>query len=275
METKICGRCKVEKTVDNFWKRSKSPIKYYSYCILCKNDNSKKNLDKYLQDDEWVEKRREYNKEYNEKNKDYICGCSQDYLNKNQKSIKEKRKIYNQSNKDKIKEYSDYYRSIPGNREKIYEQRKSYNQDNKDKIREYALEWNQENRTRLNEWYKNQYESDPNYKMRKLISSRVISALDGKNKSKRIVEILGCNIEEFKQHIESLFSPEMTWENHGDIWEIDHILPCASFDFTQEDSLEKCFHYSNHQPLFKTTEIAESFGYTDQIGNRNKGKKLL
>ena len=121
METKICGRCKVEKTVDNFWKRSKSPIKYYSYCILCKNDNSKKNLDKYLQDDEWVEKRREYNKEYNEKNKDYICGYSQDYLNKNQKSIKEKRKIYNQSNKDKIKEYSDYYRSIPGNREKIYE----------------------------------------------------------------------------------------------------------------------------------------------------------
>ena len=84
-----------------------------------------------------------------------------------------------------------------------------------------------------------------------------------------------CSIEEFILYLEKNFLPEMNWENHGDIWEIDHILPCSSFDFTQEGDLEKCFHYSNHQPLFKTTEIAESFGYTDQIGNRNKGKKLL
>jgi hypothetical protein len=27
------------------------------------------------------------------------------------------------------------------------------------------------------------------------------------------------------------------------------------------------------QPLFKTTEIAESFGYMDEIGNRNKLNK--
>jgi len=275
METKMCGKCKIEKTFDNFWKRSKSPVKYYSYCISCKNDNSKKNLEKYLQDEEWIEKRREYNKKYNEENSEHIKEYSQNYAYKNRLSIKEKRKIYNQENQEKNKEYSLYYRSIPGKKEEIYEQRKIYNQENQEKIREYTLKWNQENKSQLNEWYRNQYESNINYKTRKLISSRIISAINGITKSKKTMEILGCTAEEFKQYIESLFSPEMTWENHGDIWEIDHILPCASFDFTQEGDLGKCFHYSNHQPLFKTTEIAESFGYTDQIGNRNKGKKLL
>ena len=65
----------------------------------------------------------------------------------------------------------------------------------------------------------------------------------------------------------------MTWENHGKIWEIDHILPCASFDLTILEEQKKCFHYTNMQPLFTTTEIAKSFGYIDQIGNKNKGKK--
>jgi hypothetical protein len=62
----------------------------------------------------------------------------------------------------------------------------------------------------------------------------------------------------------------MTWENHGDIWEIDHIQPCSSFNLTQEIEQQKCFYYTNLQPLFKTTQIAQSLGYVNEIGNRNK-----
>jgi len=78
---------------------------------------------------------------------------------------------------------------------------------------------------------------------------------------------------ELKLYLEKQFLPEMNWENHGNIWEIDHIKPCANFDLTDIKQQQECFHYTNLQPLFKTTEIAESFGYTDQIGNRNKYKK--
>ena len=65
----------------------------------------------------------------------------------------------------------------------------------------------------------------------------------------------------------------MTWDNHGEIWEIDHIIPCSKFNLTEEKQQKECFHYTNLQPLFKTTKIAESFGYNDQIGNRNKSNK--
>ena len=83
---------------------------------------------------------------------------------------------------------------------------------------------------------------------------------------------LGITVNEFVKFLEQQFLPEMNWENHGKVWEIDHIIPVASFNLMDKDECEKCFHYSNHQPLFKTTEIAESFGYADHIGNRNKYK---
>jgi len=64
----------------------------------------------------------------------------------------------------------------------------------------------------------------------------------------------------------------MTWDNHGEIWEIDHIVGCVNFDMEDVEQQKKCFHYTNHQPLFKTTKIAKSFGYINYIGNRNKPK---
>jgi hypothetical protein len=166
-----------------------------------------------------------------------------------------------------INDIQYYYK----NKEKFSQKRKEYDLKHPERQKEY----NRANLENNNLTQKKRYSCDINYKLRKLTTTRIYTLITGFTKSKKTMEILGCTAEEFKQHIESLFSPEMTWENHGDIWEIDHILPCALFDFTQEGDLEKCFHYSNHQPLFKTTEIAESFGYTDQIGNRNKGKKLL
>ena len=82
-------------------------------------------------------------------------------------------------------------------------------------------------------------------------------------------------MDKCKQHLESQFKPEMNWENHGKIWEIDHIKPCISFDLTNIEQQKQCFHYTNLQPLFKTSELAESFGYINEIGNRNKSKNII
>lgn len=184
------------------------------------------------------------------------------------------------------KQYQIEYRSNEDNRRKKNENDLKYYYNNREKFavlrKEYDAkypdrqkEYNKVNLKNNNLAQSKRYKNDVNYKLRKLTTSRIYLLLSGVSKSKKTLELIGCSVEEFRQHIESLFSPEMTWENHGEMWEIDHILPCALFDFTQDGHLEKCFHYSNHQPLFKTTEIAESFGYTDQIGNRNKGKKLI
>jgi hypothetical protein len=66
----------------------------------------------------------------------------------------------------------------------------------------------------------------------------------------------------------------MNWDNHKIIWEIDHIKPISLFNLTNLEEQKQCFHYTNMQPLFKTTEIAKSFNYVE-IGNRNKSNKYL
>lgn len=75
-----------------------------------------------------------------------------------------------------------------------------------------------------------------------------------------LVELLGCSISEAREYIESQFSEEMNWGNHGkgdDKWHIDHRRPCASFDLTNEDDLRMCFHYTNLQPLMQKENLTK------------------
>ncbi len=57
------------------------------------------------------------------------------------------------------------------------------------------------------------------------------------------------------------FTNGMAWDDYGD-WHIDHILPCISFDLSDENQQKICFHYTNLQPLWATD-------------NLKKGSKIL
>lgn len=77
------------------------------------------------------------------------------------------------------------------------------------------------------------------------------------NRSPKTVNLLetylGCFVEEFKNHIESQFLPEMTWANHGKgigKWNYDHILGCNNFDLSKEQDRKDCFNYKNLRPMW-------------------------
>ena len=59
--------------------------------------------------------------------------------------------------------------------------------------------------------------------------------------------MIGCTKDFFIKYIESLFTPEMNWDNYGKdkYWEIDHIIPCDKFRGDEYD----IFHYSNLRPF--------------------------
>ena len=84
-----------------------------------------------------------------------------------------------------------------------------------------------------------------------LLRKRVLKALKGISKSAHTLELLGCSIEDFKKHLESLWKEGMSWENQGyKGWHIDHIRPCISFNLTDPEQQKQCFHWSNMQPLW-------------------------
>ena len=70
--------------------------------------------------------------------------------------------------------------------------------------------------------------------------------------------ITGCSIDELKTHIESLFKPDMTWDNYGSYWQIDHKEPLFKFDLTNPDQLKEACNYKNLQPLSKEEHKVKS-----------------
>lgn len=181
---------------------------------------------------------------------------------------KEYQKQYDELNKDRIKEY---HKNRYDNQDETFK-KKYAKKNNGLKTKETIRKYNQSQIKKgyRKEWHFKQYKNDIQYKLSSILRSRFYSAIKNTSKSTSIKLLIGCNIGKLKQHIESQFKSEMNWKNHGDIWEIDHIKPISSFNLIEESQQKECFHYSNLQPLFKTTEIAESLGYKGEIGNRNK-----
>lgn len=138
--------------------------------------------------------------------------------------------------------------------------RKQYNIDNKEKIKEYSKNYNSKdiqkkfynkNKLKFFKYKKERRKNDPLFKLKENLRRRVYSYIKNNFKIEKSIIYLGCSIEEYKLYLESQFTSEMTWENYGTIWEIDHIKPLFSFDFSIKENYEKAFHFSNTRPLLK------------------------
>lgn len=89
----------------------------------------------------------------------------------------------------------------------------------------------------------------------------------GRRKTERTIETLGYSAQEFRLHIESLWTPGMTWDNYGS-WHVDHIRPVRSF---QRDTSPKVVNaLKNLRPLWATTRIIDGVWYE---GNLNRSKR--
>jgi len=99
-------------------------------------------------------------------------------------------------------------------------------------------------------------------KIKRLIANQLRQQLrqflGSKNKgSPEMRELIGCSVSELKKHLEAKWKLGMSWDNYGQ-WHIDHIVPCAAFDLTNEDDRKRCFHWSNLQPLWAAENFAKS-----------------
>ena len=112
-----------------------------------------------------------------------------------------------------------------------------------------------------NAYEKKRYHKDPKFKLRKVLCARLRAALKRNTKSASTLKLLGTTVEHLRQHLETQFLPGMTWDNHGQgegMWQVDHIVPCASFDFTKKDQQQMCFHWTNLQPLWDPDNKAKT-----------------
>lgn len=67
-------------------------------------------------------------------------------------------------------------------------------------------------------------------------------------------KLLGCNGATLRAHIESLFTPGMSWKIYGrgaERWQMDHKAPLSKFDLHDPVQAAKAAHYTNVQPLWR------------------------
>lgn len=73
----------------------------------------------------------------------------------------------------------------------------------------------------------------------------------GHLKKQKTMNYFGCSTNDFRLHLQSRFKHGMNWNNYGSVWEVDHIVPCDSFDLTKDYQVRLCNHYTNLQPMLK------------------------
>jgi hypothetical protein len=80
----------------------------------------------------------------------------------------------------------------------------------------------------------------------------------GKTKNSSVLDMIGCSQDQLREHLEKQFLKWMTWENYGKRWQVDHILPCASFDHTDPNQVRQCWHFTNLRPLCSKKNASKS-----------------
>jgi membrane-associated HD superfamily phosphohydrolase len=124
--------------------------------------------------------------------------------------------------------------------------------------------YQKENNTKIKE-YKNEYERnrkiiDPSFKLRKNCSRLVNHALRGSKSGQSILKHLSYTMKELKDHLEKQFDSNMSWNNYGSYWHIDHVYPQSLLPYTSmnDDNFKKCWALSNLQPLEATENMRKS-----------------
>lgn len=237
MEIKVCSKCREEKPIQDFPKKKDG---HRARCKKCTNEDNKA-----------------YRNKYPERCRAYI----RKYAMNNSAKEKERHKKYYQENRESIREkYRKYYQE---NRDFILEKNRLYFENHPEKCAKYAKKfrssekWKEyKRRYNINRW-----NNDIEYKLLNVLRSRINDAVKRKHtrKAHKTEELVGCSVNWLKQHLESQFTEDMSWDNYGYWgWHIDHIRPCDSFDLTDPEQQKECFHYTNLQPLWWYDNLRKS-----------------
>ena len=86
------------------------------------------------------------------------------------------------------------------------------------------------------------------------LRSRTSSAFKSKifRKMNKTFDLLRCSLSFFQRWIICQLYGNMTIEDYGFVWQIDHCLPIASFNLLEENDMKKCFVWVNLRPMFST-----------------------
>ena len=243
----VCKICAIEKENDKFYPR-------YITCIECilKREGSV-----FTCNDCGVDKERK--SFYNRYKTCKECIKSRQRDRNKRDKLKERfgSKVCNTCSEEKDIEEFRVNRGSCLNCERVYG--RDYNQRT-----DTRKIWSENNRERhrflTSRWHNEKLQSDPIYKFKYLQRSRLSSIV---KKFKQgysaddFIEYLG-NLQIIQEWLEFCMTEEMTWENHGSYWHLDHVIPLYHFDFSIDNEIYLGFNWKNVMPLTKEENLQKN-----------------
>jgi len=218
------------------------------------------------------EKKKKYQKEYRETNKDKISEQEKQYRLKNKEKIKEQRKRHYAQNKEKLREKAKQYRINNPEKAKQYRENnskkikekaerqrinnpeygKKYYQANKEKILKHNRQWRLENykhfRKYQDDWAKNKRKTDLKFNLNCRMTTAMGISLKGNKNGRHWENLVGYTLPDLEKHLKSTMPEGYTWQDflNGEL-HIDHIIPKSIFNFTKPEhaDFKRCWALEN------------------------------
>jgi len=196
----------------------------------------------------------------------FCARCHKNILNRQsyRRHQPEIRQRINEQNKDpeakakrRIKDQQQYEK----HKDIKLEQFRQYWINNKEKIMKRRQEYREANTEKIKLQRANQRKKTHNL-LKESICRRMNECLKTNDiGSGRWFKYLGCTIDELRDWFAYLFpiiDPNMSFENHGTYWHVDHVRPISSFDLTNEENIHECFSWRNLSPLEKSLNLSKN-----------------
>jgi len=270
IECKWCPKCNNIKSYVEFYRG-------HSRCKICEQEWSKNNSAKRLENSRrWAKNNPDKIKisvrKWQKNNPDKVSKIAKRWRENNPEKAKESSKKWRRNNPEKVLEaHRNWLKTHPdwkASPDSGKEARKKWFKDHPEKIREYSKRnrekhseyrrlWRENNRNLLR-GYDKKRRLTPTGKLNDRMSVSIWQALRKNKNGYRWEMLVGYTILDLKNHLESLFSTGMTWDNIGE-WHIDHIIPKSRFFYeTPEDpEFKTCWALANLQPMWKLDNLSK------------------
>ena len=153
---------------------------------------------------------------------------------------------------------------------------KRYKKNNSEVIqsynKKYKEEHKEENTLYNRNYYFNRRENDENFRIRTDNRANLSKLVAGKLNN---FETLTCSRDNFLKWISFNFRDDMTYENYGTLWHIDHVIPVSIFDLVNKNEELFCFHWKNTRPLYKEENRLRKYSLYDILIHELKIKFFL
>jgi len=237
---KVCSKCGIEKDDSEFGKLKKSKDGLRYNCKQCRNEYRKNNSDILkLKSKKWY---------YENKEKAIIR--NNNYKEKDPQRWVDYRKQRYEFKKDEILKKEKERRD--NNKEIFSERKKEWRLNNIEKVKEmnkntYEKCDKQKRRIKQREWTKNKRENIPEFDVKLKIAHRFREGLKRQllKKSDSFYNMTGIAYAEYITYFENNFPAEFSEITEKGKYHIDHIIPCAVYDFNNPEHIKLCWQPEN------------------------------